>query len=160
MILAKVFKCQLLCELYLERPRAGKTQGSTGQPLPSMSSTNLSLQGSLAITLVAKMSWSRFLPSWVSSLKSRGSPTAMVVVGRPWYLIRSRTLGNIIFDYYNIFSNFYFTPAVQGMLSRQILNGDGLAGSERVISRFLSFSKCNISSYHSQFIRSFFIELI
>ncbi len=41
-----------------------------------------------ATTFVANMSLSRFSPSCVSSLNSRGSPTAMVVVGRPWDLFQ------------------------------------------------------------------------
>ena len=44
------------------------------------------------MTFVAKMSLRRFSPTWVSSLNWSGSPTAMVVVGRSWYLISSRTL--------------------------------------------------------------------
>ena len=65
-------------------------------PRLSMSSTVLELYGSLATTLVAKMSLIRFSPSCVSNLNSSGSPTAMVLVGRPWYMITKRTrLSNV-----------------------------------------------------------------
>jgi hypothetical protein len=61
-------------------------------PRLSINSTVLALYGSLAITFVAKMSLSKFSPSCVSNLNSSGSPTAMVLVGRPWYMMTSLTL--------------------------------------------------------------------
>ena len=56
-------------------------------PLPSMSLTSLSVYGSLATTLVAKISDTNLFPSWGISLNVSGSPTATVEVGRPLYKI-------------------------------------------------------------------------
>lgn len=60
-------------------------------PRLSINRTVLALYGSFATTSVAKISLKRSIPSWVSNLNSKGSPTAIVVVGRPWYWITNRT---------------------------------------------------------------------
>lgn len=70
----------------------------TTNPNLSMSWTDLPEYGSLATTFVANMSVAYPVPSMDSSLNVSGSPTAIVVVGRPWYRIIRRTFELSVFS--------------------------------------------------------------
>ncbi len=88
-------------------------------------------QATFATTFVANMSLSRFSPSCVSSLNSRGSPTAMVVVGRPWdvnYLVNF--VAHFTKNTSYLVRDDQPDPAVQGVFPPEVLDGDRLPAPE------------------------------